>query len=68
MSHWCDFCQDSFEIDHFEDGCHKVGSAFGPEGLTMWKLRELHRLATEISEPPNWRDEVLVILNTREPR
>jgi hypothetical protein len=65
---WCEFCNDNFEIDHFEDNApygHKVGPEYGPTGLTMWKLRELRRLATSAGEPDDWRAAVLAILNAK---
>jgi hypothetical protein len=67
MSHWCDFCQDNFEASHFDEmSHHRVGPQWGPEGLTMWKIREIHRLVTGASEPADWRVSLLAILNTRE--
>ncbi len=29
---WCEHCRDHYHQDHYEDGYHKVGWKYGPEG------------------------------------
>lgn len=47
--HWCEFCQDVFEIDHFDErGSHRVGLEFGPEGYLRATAAALRRVAVRI--------------------
>jgi hypothetical protein len=67
MTHWCEFCNANYVIDHFDDAGHKVGPQWGPEGLSMWKLSEIRRIANDPAESPS-RVALLAILNTVEER
>jgi hypothetical protein len=61
---WCEFCNDSFPVDHFDDvtSYHKVGPEYGPEGLALWKLKNMRQLAAEL-DVPDWRAALLAILD-----
>lgn len=66
---WCEWCQDAFPVDHFEDGggYHKAGPEYGPAGLELWKMREIRALAEGPMKGTPHGDRLLAILDTRLP-
>jgi hypothetical protein len=61
---WCEYCRDYYDVNHYDvRSYHRVGTEYGPTGLTLWQLRQVRRLATRRPAPADWQARLLAILD-----